>query len=156
MLNGVAPSDTEERPKNTLEEQVEMALPVLLDRHPKHVKFGDVLIDVDNTYACGDTIKVTFQGANPRNDQKINESFLTVEKKSEDGFSVVKTDGDWETKFHWKREIGGESTVTLEWNTTTDTELGQYRMCYHGDHKMIVRNTPVPFTGCSAIFEISA
>jgi neutral ceramidase len=152
-------SETSERPENMYNKQVEMALPVILDRHPHHKKFGDVLKDAEKTYKYGDIVSVEFQGANPRNNQKIQESFLTVELKDDrnnDKYLGVCTVGDWSTQFHWKRHLGGESTVKLQWTIgdgEQEVKQGKYRICYHGDHQSIIDKI-VPFHGCSSDFTV--
>lgn len=151
-----------------LDVQIQLMPEPHADRTPKGKRFGDAIIDANSSYNAGSTVSVTFQAANPRHNQKVQGSFLTVEKLQNDNtFSVVATDGDWNTKFFW---LGGKddkydfgfshlSTATLSWDIPT-TAQGTYKICYHGDAKhkdtIIHKDTITPFTGCSTTFEVVA
>ena len=53
--------------------------------------FGSVVLDVLKTaYKVGDTVKVTFQSACPRNNVRTGDTFLAVQKLNEDT-------GEWTT-----------------------------------------------------------
>ena len=48
--------------------------------------FGDVIEDVSGeTFESGDTVQASFSAGHPRNDQKIEESFLFVERETSAG-----------------------------------------------------------------------
>ena len=106
-----------------------------------------------------------FHAANPRNNQRLQDTFMTVEKKRSSGaitrFDTVSTDGDWSTKFEWRAGLVDEinfaarSVATLTWEIPEDTAEGEYRVCYFGDHKIISVSKPVPFSGCSSVFTVS-
>ena len=146
-----------------LDVQIQLMPEPHADRTPKDKRFGDAIVDADSSYNAGSTVSVTFQAANPRHNQKIQGSFLTVEKLQTDNtFSVVATDGDWNTKFFW---LGGKddkydfgfshlSTATLSWDIPT-TAQGTFKICYHGDALAEVL-VSIPFTGCSTNFEVVA
>jgi neutral ceramidase len=140
--------------------QIEMMPEPHADRVPVGKKFGDVIEDVNPSYTTGSTVSVKFHAANPRHNQHIQGTFLTVERQDSDmNFSVIATDGDWETKFFWlsgkddKFDFGFShlSTATLSWEIPSNTN-GIYKICYHGDYKH--QNTITPFTGCSSTFEV--
>jgi hypothetical protein len=69
-------------------------------------------------YTPGDAVFATFQGANPRNNLRTQDSFLRVEMSTNGGsqWNPVLLDGDWETKFHWAKGGLMESVITLEWD----------------------------------------
>ena len=96
---------------------------VLLGRH-----FGDVLRDVDKAIFNRkekDVVSVRFAAGNPRNNVKLDDTFLTVEQKQQDeSWKVVRTDDDYDTKFHWayKSKVIGTSHATIEWALSDNVE----------------------------------
>lgn len=133
------------------------------DHTPPGVSFGDVVKgeDVLSSYHRGESVVVTFHSANPRNDQRIQGSYLTVERKGESGiFGIIAVDGDWETKFHWSagkedpENIGlsGLSRAKITWDIPETATTGTYRICHHGNRKMAFDENAVPFSGCSTSF----
>ena len=69
-------------------------------------------------YFIGDTVVVEFRSANPRNNQRLDGTFLSVQLGVDKvrglfgGLQMFKTDwqsvavdGDWETKFHWRNVV---------------------------------------------------
>lgn len=62
--------------------------------------FGDVLTDAAESYSPGARVKVRFSGANPRNNMRLDGTFLLVERMSEESNSTwitVATDANWHT-----------------------------------------------------------
>jgi len=102
--------------------------PVIVDEPPLFGHFGQVATDADASYGVGDTVEVVFWGANPRNDFRTQESFLTVEQFDGDNWNVMLTDGDFETKFKWQRYGIAASLVTVEWEIPPWTPVGTYRV----------------------------
>lgn len=142
--------------------QIEMMPEPHADRVPDGKKFGDVIEDVNPSYAAESIVSVKFHAANPRHNQHIQGTFLTVERQDSDmTFSVVATDGDWSTKFFWLSGIDDKydfgfsrlSTATLTWEIPPST-TGIYKICYHGDYKQHGSDDITPFTGCSSTFEV--
>lgn len=136
------------------------------DRAPVGKNFGDVVEnkDVNPSYVGGETAKATFYSANPRNNQRIQGTFLTVEMQTHSGFwKTVAVDGDWDTKFHWiagKEDplnigLSGVSRAEISWDIPANVKSGTYRLCHHGDRKMAHDHEKiVPFTGCSSSFSV--
>jgi neutral ceramidase len=64
--------------------------------------FGDVLIDVPflryNRH-LKPIISALFVAANPRNDPMLGKTFLTVEKKVNGNWEIVRTDNDYDTRY---------------------------------------------------------
>lgn len=144
------------------------------DRVADDKNFGDVVEgkDAQSTYKSGDLVSVQFHAANPRNNQRVEGSYLTVEYTTPDA-KVWKTflnDADWATKFFW---LAGKedpldlgltklSVATLSWKIDPKdipeaaTAAGTtFRICYHGDHKVAKLAKVIPFSGCSSTFSIS-
>jgi neutral ceramidase len=192
------PSTTDAPPKDMQNEMIEMMPGVKFDRHRIGSKFGSVIKDKDvnvnipykptvlasesvaNGSAPDDDdselshVQVQFHAANPRNNQKIQKTFLTVEKKNNDDWNVVRTDGDWDTEFKWIAGIDDKyafglsplSRSIVTWNlnraqqqnallANSQSLAGTYRICYFGDHKEIIgKNKIKPFEGCSSTFTV--
>ena len=152
-------SSSDPEPEDLTEKQISFVPPVIADFAPIGSKFGDVKDDADDSYTVGSVVRVSFHGANPRNDQRIGGSFSRVERKVGSGWEVKYVDGDWCTKFSWEGGVGhaGQSTATLEWDTgevTGDVEVGTYRICYAGTKKRVTGKKE-DFEGCSKEFEIT-
>lgn len=141
------------------------------DRVPIGSKFGDIIEDVSkNIFYPAETVVAKFHGANPRNNQKLESNFLTVELKSEVSINnskkyvwkTVANDGDYNTVFHWAAGlddpldfgVSARSISTLSWEIPSDAAAGTYRICYHGDAKKGKLAKIIPFTGCSSEFTV--
>jgi neutral ceramidase len=87
---------------NLLKKQITLKPPVIFDSAMIGKKFGDVLLNAKPVYRPGDKVQVIFIGANPRNNLKLDSTYLTIERlnhwKSTSKFEIIATDADWETK----------------------------------------------------------
>ena len=171
LVNGV-PTTTGEPPIDYQEQMIQLIPEPKFDRVPQGASFGDVVegLDVQSAYKPGDLVEVTFHAANPRNNQRIEGSYLTVEKKTEitkNDITIYKTianDGDWSTKFEWRAGpedpldfgVSKRSIAKLSWAIPSDAAEGTYRICYEGDHRVAKLAKNVPFRGCSSEFVVSA
>jgi neutral ceramidase len=121
-------------------------------------KFGDVVTGPSSSYARGAIVKVVFQGANPRNNLRLEGTFTSIEKQNGDGtWTQVKNDNDWEVVYEWKRVNGltGTSEVTITWDTgITGPAAGTYRVKYYGDAKAIGGKIS-SFEGTSVAFALT-
>lgn len=103
-------------------------------------QFGSVVTQPRDEYKSGeDTVVVKFRSANPRNNQRIEGTFLTVERLLDDGTWKVKfTDGDWCTKFHWdgSESYLGISYASISWDIPLEMQ-GHYRICHFGARKRL-------------------
>ncbi|KAG2219529.1 hypothetical protein INT45_003094 [Circinella minor] len=130
-------------------------------------KFGDIIRDVKATQRdreivtlhgkSGTTISASFVAGNPRHDVKLEETYLTVEKKLSNGdWKVVRTDHDYDTRFRWKysNRLLGQSEATIEWDIGRDTLAGVYRLGYFGHHKEFISRKIIPHYGYSSEFTV--
>jgi neutral ceramidase len=104
-------------------------------------KYGDVRRDAKTAYQPGDRVEVTFWAGHPRNDLKIQDTFLKVERQDGALWTAIAFDRDWETRFIWRRSLYG-STATIRWNIPRETMPGIYRIRHDGafrSHDSIVR-----------------
>jgi len=116
--------------------------------------FGTVQQQPKSSYKIGETVTVVFIGANPRNNFRTQDSFLTVEKLVNGKWEVILTDGDWDTKFQWDSyEVFG-SYITVQWTIDASTEPGTYIIRHFGDSKDIY-GTITPYQGASNQFQVS-
>ncbi|KAF8120532.1 Neutral/alkaline nonlysosomal ceramidase [Boletus edulis] len=135
---------------------ISLQTPVIVDNAGFN-RFGDVLVDVENTtYSAGDTVTVQFVGANPRNNLRLEGTFLTVDQLMDGAWTTVRTDSHPSTIYEWKRtnRLLGTSTVNVSWTIEDDTPAGPYRITYYGDAKPLI-GAIQSFTGTSSPFVIA-
>jgi len=127
---------------------------VIWDEAPLFGHFGDIYEDVQSSYTRPADISVVFYGADPRNDLRTQDTFLTVEQEVNGNWQIILDDGDWDTQYHWKRRGVAESLITCVWNATTAYSPGTYRIRHFGNHKSIV-GTISPYSGTSSTFTLN-
>ncbi|BEJ17784.1 hypothetical protein CspHIS471_0700520 [Cutaneotrichosporon sp. HIS471] len=131
---------------------------VIYDNPPVGRKMGQVLSQPRESYARGKTVTAVFQGANPRNNLRLEGTFAAVEKQLADGRWVrVHDDSDWYLVYSWMRTdvIWGASTVQIDWETGDGADKGTYRIKYYGDQKMSFTGKIVAFEGTSNAFVLT-
>ncbi len=132
---------------------------VVYDAAPPFKHFGDVATDVEPTYSIGDVISATFIGANPRNNLRLEGTFVAIEQLNpvSGAWARVRDDSDWALVYNWKRisEILGTSDVTIVWETEVWAQPGQYRIKYYGDWKNGIGGKITAFEGTSGVFTLA-
>jgi neutral ceramidase len=98
-------------------------------------KMGQVKTKPDKSYAKDNTVKVVFWGAHPRNNMKIQDTYLKVDKKENGLWKTIANDWDPETVLRWRQRPGAESEITVEWNIPGNTEPGTYRIRHFGSYR---------------------
>jgi neutral ceramidase len=78
-------------------------------------------------------VRAEFVGANPNNDLHRGSTFTEVQRENEGGWTRVADDGDWSTRFGWRRAGRSGSRVNVTWDVPPETEPGRYRLVYCGD-----------------------
>ena len=128
---------------------------VVQDSAPIGKKFGAVLRQPAGSYSLGANVNVTFQGANPRNNLRLEETFAAVERYDGGSWKRVKDDGDWFLVYTWRRTnfVLGYSEVDITWETAGNAEAGTYRVKYYGDSKNLLGRIS-KFEGTSDSFEL--
>ena len=103
-------------------------------------------------------MSVTFVGANPRNDLRLEQTYASVEKQDDYGsWRTVRDDADWSLLFEWKRinSLLGTSEVKITWDIEPDLDVGGvYRIRYFGASKTPFTGHIVQFEGVSRNFSI--
>jgi neutral ceramidase len=128
---------------------------VIYDHAPFFKSYGDIKSDVNPAYTIGSAVHVTFVGANPRNNLRLEGTYAAVEKFDmwTRRWTRVRDDSDWSLVFNWRKmsEIMGTSEVEIVWETEKSAEPGEYRIRYYGDSKAIGGEI-TPFEGLSRAF----
>lgn len=127
--------------------------------------FGSLLSDVPATAARGETVQAQFQAGHPRNDLKLQSSYVFVERRQADGsWQIVARDRDPELHFVWLPQSGqltpvdlvtGPSTATAAWTIPNDTPAGIYRLRHAGVAHMTPLLPPQAYEGMSREFTIT-
>jgi len=130
---------------------------VVFDDVPIGKQFGSIVKNVKASYNKGDVATVTFWGGHPKNDLKTQSTFLEVQRKDGNTWTVVSRDWDWDTKYIWKRVTLGGSTsqVTIEWDIPLDAASGTYRIVHYGNYKNGWDQKIYPYTGTSSTFTVN-
>lgn len=143
-------------PPEQTSKAISLQTSVLVDNPPIFKHFGDVLADVESgIYHAGDTVAVRFVGANPRNNLRLEGTFLTVNRLINGEWVVVRTDSHPSTTYQWNRtsKALGTSTVNIRWTIEDGTPVGTYRITYYGDSKSLFGSISA-FTGDSSSFSV--
>lgn len=129
---------------------------VVVDGAPSGKPFGTVITAPEATYSLGSVVNVTFQGANPRNNLRHEETFAAIEQLVDSEWTQVRNDADWFLVYTWRRTnfVLGYSEVDVTWETGGNAEAGTYRVKYYGDWKSLL-GTISDFEGTSEAFELS-
>lgn len=105
------------------------------DVAPPGFLFGEVVVAPRTTYVAGQRVTVTFVGAHPDNESHRGGTYLEVQQSAGPGWRTIRDDGDWDTRFVWKRTHRGASEVTVTWDVPADAPAGRYRIRYQGEVK---------------------
>ncbi|PHH66291.1 hypothetical protein CDD81_7884 [Ophiocordyceps australis] len=162
-MNYLTPESTErpkqgELPPDNRERSLHFIPGVIYDSHPLQQPFGEAVRQPEPQHQLGDVVKATFQGANPRNNLRLEGTFAAVEKQGKDDeWTRVRDDEDWFLVYTWRRTNGvlGYSEVDVSWETKGNAEPGTYRLKYYGDAKSIWGGITA-FEGTSAPFTLVA
>ncbi|EJT50800.1 neutral/alkaline non-lysosomal ceramidase [Trichosporon asahii var. asahii CBS 2479] len=158
LREGSSDPDPGPAPPDTRAHAMTLLTKVVYDNPPIGKKFGQVLSQPPATVSMGSLVEARFQGANPRNNFRLEGTYAAVEKKNGDAWQQVRSDRDWHLQYAWKRTNGltGYSEVTISWQTGNDdhTEPGTYRLKYYGDSKAPVTGKISAFEGTSNEFVV--
>lgn len=119
---------------------------------PGH-RFGDPVVQPAATVGAGEQAAVEFVTGHPQNNIRRGGTFLEVQRREGDRWVRCADDGDWATKFHWRREGTYSAIARITWDVPAGTPRGRYRFRHFGD----ARNPDgavVAFTGTSSEFEV--
>jgi neutral ceramidase len=128
---------------------------VVQDSAPIGSSFGKVIQQPFATYNIGAVVNATFQGANPRNNLRLEGTFAAVEQQVDGRWIRVRDDSDWFLVYSWRRTnfVLGYSEVDVTWETAGNAAPGTYRIRYYGDSKSIL-GTVRAFEGVTSNFQL--
>jgi len=141
LLSG-QPSLSGESPRDLSRLQLSLVPPVPVDTIGFGRRFGSLSISANDSYVRGeDTVVVSFRSSNPRNNQRAEGTFLTVDMLDDsDAWATKYVDGDWCTKYMWKGGLSrwGSSFAEIHWDIPAETPRGLYRICHYGTRKTLL------------------
>ncbi|HEU4539402.1 MAG TPA: neutral/alkaline ceramidase [Polyangiaceae bacterium] len=144
-------------PPDLRDQQNTIQTGVVFDSPPIGKSFGAVITQPAASYRPGQTVSASFWGAHPKNNLRIQDSFLRVERSTAAGWQPVAYDGDWETTYRWQRDncfpTFACSRVTVTWAVPPGTPAGTYRLRHDGDSKAIGGQIK-PYFGVSRTFTV--
>jgi neutral ceramidase len=142
-------------PPDNRDNSISLITGVVYDSPQILKKFGDVLNQPVASYTRGAVVNATFVGANPRNNLRLEGTFLAVEQLVGTTWTTVRDDNDWFLVYTWVRKDGliGTSEVTASWETESYSIPGTYRIRYNGDAKALGGKI-TSFTGLSSQFTL--
>lgn len=152
--NPVPPGPT---PPDLSHNQTVLQPGVLIDTVPAGKQFGELFEDVQKNYHPGETVKAVFWTGHPKNNFRIQDTFLAVQLLKDDGrWITVSSDRDWDTEYAWQRHGLSASLATLTWYIPEDVRPGTYRIVHYGDWKSGPNGALTAFTGYSSSFTVTA
>ena len=128
--------------------------------------YGELVTDVPASAAPGDTVRAEWQAGHPRNDLKIQSSYVYAERMTgPDTWEIVARDRDPELIYIWKPRFAsplpidppliGPSTAEAVWTIPRDTEPGTYRLRHEGASRMTPLLDAEGYSGVSSPFTIA-
>ncbi|KAF7317824.1 hypothetical protein MKEN_00870300 [Mycena kentingensis (nom. inval.)] len=150
--------ESDPAPEEQISKSISLNTGVKFDEPPIGKHFGQVVKDVKPSYRTGEVVEVKFVGANPRNNLRLEGTFLSVEQltSTKNAWVAVRSDSHPSTKFHWTRDstILATSSVDVSWDIESGTKPGTYRIRYFGDSKAAFGGKITSFEGVSGNFTI--
>lgn len=110
------------------------------DPLPPGKQAGDVIEQPKERAAKGEIVQAAFVSGNPQNGYRPDRQFAAIERKTDQGWTPIAVDGDWDVKIRWKREkatpgSGSPWTMVIEWTVPPEAAAGAYRIAHHGVFK---------------------
>ena len=155
--NATGTPDSDPPPPNNVKRSLRLLPPVIRDGAPMGRRFGQEVARPRAAYTLGETVKATFQGANPRNNLRLEGTYVAVERRGDDGeWTTVHDDRDWFLVYTWRRTgmVMGYSEVDVDWDTAGNAVAGTYRFRYFGDGKSLFGGVK-GFEGTSSQFTLA-
>ena len=153
------PVSTGPTPRDLSSCQASLQTSVVFDDKPITKSFGSIVRDAHPSYRRGENVRVTFWGGHPKNDLRIQGTFLQVQRKEASRWLTVANDWDWETKYIWERNLCVPtfacSHVTVEWAIPAGARPGTYRIRHHGNWKSGLDGRIREYTGTSSEFTVN-
>lgn len=142
-------------PRDLKNEQTTLQTGVVFDDKPLFKEFGDVESQPAGSYSRGQTAKAVFWGAHPKNNLKIQGTYLKVQRRVGGSWQTVANDWDPETRYIWKRSGVANSKVTVQWKIPSDAPSGEYRFVQEGHWKSGWTGNISGYSGSSRSFNVN-
>jgi neutral ceramidase len=99
---------------------------------------------------------VKFWSGHPKNNLRIQSTYLEVQAYRNGIWTVIATDRDWETKYMWERVdlVWGTSRVTVQWTIPAGIPSGTYRIRHYGEYLNGWNGRIYSYTGTSKTFTV--
>ncbi|ONI83068.1 alkaline ceramidase [Actinosynnema sp. ALI-1.44] len=123
------------------------------DKNPAQ-SFGQVLTQPKPSYQSGQTATAVFVTGHPKNNLRRNGTFLEVQRLVNGTWTRHADDGDWSTRYEWKRVGIANSEATITWAIPAGTPAGAYRIVHNGDWKSGWTGAITSFSGTTTAFTV--
>nr|WP_083472771.1 neutral/alkaline ceramidase [Kibdelosporangium phytohabitans] len=123
------------------------------DKNPAHA-FGQVLTQPKASYQAGQSATAVFVTGHPKNNLRRNGTFLEVQRLANGTWTRHADDGDWSTRYEWKRAGVANSEATITWTIPAGTPAGTYRIVHNGDWKSGWTGAITSFSGTTTAFTV--
>ncbi|RWS25925.1 neutral ceramidase-like protein [Leptotrombidium deliense] len=143
------------QPPNRYNTLFPLHFPVIFDTPILFHRFGDCIKQPDTSYTIGSMVNVEFVSGHPKNDLLTGKTFLNVQRFNDEirEWEIIKTDGDPDSNFVWKRVRVSESKVTVYWMIGIDSKPGVYKIQHFGTSKTILQ-TKYAYSGECKVFNV--
>ena len=130
--------------------------PVVHDGVMLPSSFGEVVHghDAAAEYKVGEKVSVQFHGGHPKNNLRIQGTFLEVHRLVHGVWVLHADDGDENTLYEWQRWGVDASCITISWHIPLHTRTGMYRIKHSGDFKTAWRRKVTAYVGFSREFRV--
>lgn len=146
---------TSANPPDVRRSTISFILGVIFDDKPLFKSFGSVHKNSDASYNRGQTAKIVFWGAHPKNNLRSQDTFIEIQKKAGSSWITVLRDNDPTTRYIWRRNFIAYSLVTIEWDISMNTDPGTYRIIHHGNWKNGWTGSISEYSGQSREFSVN-
>lgn len=145
-------------PIDLSDSQISLQTGVVYDGTPFGKNFGDVEKNPKTIYHPGETVEAVFWGAHPKNNFRIQDTFLEIQYFDDKNglWRTIRRDRDWDTEYHWERNGLANSLITIVWRMPKDIVQGKYRIVHHGDWKAFLTGKISSYTGYSSVFMVTS
>ncbi|PRY38857.1 neutral/alkaline ceramidase [Umezawaea tangerina] len=148
----LTPGPTPTRPPFT---ELNLQTGVVFDDKAPSRTFGQVLTQPAASYTAGQTVTAVFVTGHPKNDLHRNGTFLEVQRLVDGRWTRHGDDGDWSTRYRWRRSGVADSEATITWTIPAGTPAGTYRIVHFGDWKSGWTGRITGFTGATGGFAVA-
>ncbi|MFF2087963.1 neutral/alkaline ceramidase [Nocardia sp. NPDC058176] len=125
------------------------------DATPQGLGFGAVLVQPPAHTARGERVAVEFVSAHPKHNPRRGDTFLDVQRRTGSGWTRVANEGEWDVRFHWRKEGDAISIARFTWDVPATAQPGTHRFVHYAD-ALGADGMLRPVTGTSAEFEVTA